>query len=199
MSLQPGRVGIGKLHLFFLLILVAVLFFNLAFWFFPSKLVHIAFSLLNWVWSHTCIWRGFPGGASGKELAWHAGSARGARLISGSGRSPGRGNGNPPVFLPGEFHGQRNLATTVRGVTKSWTWLRQLSAHDSDNHWIYICTAQQIRLYSFIYSFLYHLPIHYTNIYWRIYVFQHWTKSELIKKIKTFLKKWFWNLKIFLL
>jgi len=32
-------------------------------------------------------------------------------LIPGSGRSPGEGNGNSlPVFLPGEFHGQRSLA-----------------------------------------------------------------------------------------
>ena len=32
-------------------------------------------------------------------------------LVPGSGRSPGGGNSNPPpVFLPGEFHGQRNLA-----------------------------------------------------------------------------------------
>ena len=33
-----------------------------------------------------------------------------------------------PVFLPGKFHGQRNLSSvdwqaTVRGVTKSWTRL----------------------------------------------------------------------------
>ena len=31
-----------------------------------------------------------------------------------------------PVFLPGEFYGQRKQAT-VHGVTKSWT---QLSTHD---------------------------------------------------------------------
>ena len=32
-------------------------------------------------------------------------------LIPGSGRSPREGNGNSlPVFLPGEFHGQRSLA-----------------------------------------------------------------------------------------
>ena len=31
-------------------------------------------------------------------------------MIPGSGRSPGGGHGNPPVFLPGESHGQRNLA-----------------------------------------------------------------------------------------
>ena len=33
-----------------------------------------------------------------------------AASIPGLGRSPGEGNGNPtPVFLPGEFHGQRSL------------------------------------------------------------------------------------------
>ena len=31
------------------------------------------------------------------------------RLIPGLGRSPGGGHGNPPVFLPGESHGQRSL------------------------------------------------------------------------------------------
>ena len=31
-----------------------------------------------------------------------------AGLIPGSGKSPGAGNGIP-VFLPGKFHGQRNL------------------------------------------------------------------------------------------
>ena len=31
--------------------------------------------------------------------------------ITGSGRSPGEGNGNPlQYFLPGKFHGQRRLA-----------------------------------------------------------------------------------------
>ena len=29
--------------------------------------------------------------------------------VPGSGRSPGEGNGNTPVFLPGKFHGQRKL------------------------------------------------------------------------------------------
>ena len=41
----------------------------------------------------------------------NAGELRDAGSIPGSGRSPGRGNGNPtPVFLPGESHGQRSLA-----------------------------------------------------------------------------------------
>ena len=47
---------------------------------------------------------GFPGGSDSKESACNVNS------ISGSGRSPGEGNGHPtPVFLPGEFHGQRSL------------------------------------------------------------------------------------------
>ena len=42
--------------------------------------------------------------------------------IPGSGRSPGVGNGNTPVFLPGKFHGQRSLAGyIVHGVTKNQT------------------------------------------------------------------------------
>ena len=38
-------------------------------------------------------------------------SAGNPGLIPGLGRYPGEGNGNPtPVFLPGEFQGQRSLA-----------------------------------------------------------------------------------------
>ena len=51
---------------------------------------------------------GFPGGATGKESACNAGD-RDANLIPGSGRS-GEGNDSTPVFLHGEFHGQRSLA-----------------------------------------------------------------------------------------
>ena len=41
----------------------------------------------------------------------NAGDAKGADSIPGSGRSPGVGNGNPlQYFLPGKFHGQRDLA-----------------------------------------------------------------------------------------
>ena len=40
-------------------------------------------------------------------------------LIPGLGSSPGEGNGLPtPVFLPGDFHEQRSLGTTVQGLTK---------------------------------------------------------------------------------
>ena len=51
---------------------------------------------------------GFSGGSDGKESACNAGDQG---SIPGSGRSPGKGNSQPtPVFLPGEFHGQRSLA-----------------------------------------------------------------------------------------
>ena len=40
----------------------------------------------------------------------NAGDIRDVDLILGLGRSPGVGKGNPlQYFLPGEFHGQRNL------------------------------------------------------------------------------------------
>ena len=51
---------------------------------------------------------GFPGGAVVSPA--NAGDARDMGSISGSGRSPGEGNGNPPTYFPGKFHGQKNLA-----------------------------------------------------------------------------------------
>ena len=57
----------------------------------------------------TLLHMGFPGGSDGKESAYNTGDPG---SIPGSGRSPGEGNGwlPTPVFLPGEFHGQRSLA-----------------------------------------------------------------------------------------
>ena len=48
----------------------------------------------------------FPGGSEVKASAWNAGDPG---SIPGSGRSPEEGNGNLPVFLPGESHGRRSL------------------------------------------------------------------------------------------
>ena len=51
--------------------------------------------------------KGCPGGSDGKESAYNAGDPG---SVSGLGRSPGGGKWQPtPVFLPGEFHGQRSL------------------------------------------------------------------------------------------
>ena len=52
-------------------------------------------------------YNGFPGGSDGKESDCDVGDPG---LIPGSGRSPGEKKRHPiPVFLPGEFHGQRSL------------------------------------------------------------------------------------------
>ena len=49
-----------------------------------------------------------PGGSDGKESACSAGNLG---MMPGWGRSPGGRAWLPtPVFLPGEFHGQRSLA-----------------------------------------------------------------------------------------
>ena len=52
----------------------------------------------------------FPGGTVVKNPPASAGDARGAGSIPGLGRSPWtRKRQLTPVFLPGKFHGQRNL------------------------------------------------------------------------------------------
>ena len=64
---------------------------------------------------------GFLGCASGKESACSVGNPG---LISGWGRSPGEGNGNPLQysFLENPMEGGAWWAR-VHGVTKSWTRL----------------------------------------------------------------------------
>ena len=44
-----------------------------------------------------------------KDLPANAEDVRDPGAIPGSGRSPGEGNGSPPVFLPRKSHGQRSL------------------------------------------------------------------------------------------
>ena len=48
----------------------------------------------QWICIYTHIY-GLPGWCSGKESACNAGSARDARSVPGSGRSPKGGSGNP--------------------------------------------------------------------------------------------------------
>ena len=72
--------------------------------------------------------RGFPGGASLKNLSANAGDIRDAGWLPGSGRSPwGRAWQPSPVFLPGESVRQRSLWATVHRAAKSWTRLERLS------------------------------------------------------------------------
>ena len=61
-----------------------------------------------------------PGGSVGKESAYNVGDGA---SIPGRKDPLEKGMQPTPVFLPGESHGQRSLVATVRGVTKSQTWL----------------------------------------------------------------------------
>ena len=53
---------------------------------------------------------GFPGGSVGKETAYNAGDARDMGSITGLGRSPGGGHGDPLQYSRlGNPQGQRSL------------------------------------------------------------------------------------------
>ena len=53
---------------------------------------------------------GFPGGASGKELACQCRRREAHGFDSSVGKIPWRKAGQPtPVFMPGESHGQKSL------------------------------------------------------------------------------------------
>ena len=66
---------------------------------------------------------GFSGGSDSKESAYNAGDLS---LIPGSGRFPWRRKWLPtPVFLPGEFHGQRSLGG-----------LQSMELHKLDTNWV---------------------------------------------------------------
>ena len=69
--------------------------------------------------------KSFPGGSDGKESSCNAGDLG---LISGLGRSPGEGDGNPLQYSCLENSMDRGAwQAIVHGVTKSWTRLKQPS------------------------------------------------------------------------
>ena len=73
---------------------------------------------------------GFPGGASGKESASIAGDLG---LISGLGRSPGGGHGNPLQYSCLENSMDRRAwRASVYRLAKSRTQLKRLSTHKLD-------------------------------------------------------------------
>ena len=74
-----------------------------------------------------CIYWDFPGGISGKELAFQCRKLRDPGSIPGSGRSPGEGHGNPLQYSCLEKPMDRGaLQAMVCRVTKGWTWLKWL-------------------------------------------------------------------------
>ena len=84
------------------------------------------------------IGRGFPGGSDGKESACNA---EDPGFIPGSGKIPWRMKWLPtPVFLPGESHGQRNLAGYSPWSHKE---LDRLRRKDIQSTWITWGKAQR--------------------------------------------------------
>ena len=77
----------------------------------------------------------FPSGLAGKESTCSAGDTGDSGLFPGLGRFPWRQKRQATsVFLPGESHGQRSLAATVHGVTKSRTRLSDYSCMHTHMH-----------------------------------------------------------------
>ena len=72
---------------------------------------------------------GLPGSSAGKESACNVGDMG---LIPGLGRSPGEGNGNTPVFLPGEFHGRRSLVSYSPRGCKGLDTTEQLTLNSNN-------------------------------------------------------------------
>ena len=66
--------------------------------------------------------KGLPGGSVEKNLPANAGDAGDTGLISGSGRSPGGGNGNPLQYsCLGNSMDREAWWAIVHGIVKGWT------------------------------------------------------------------------------
>ena len=86
---------------------------------------------------------GFPRGTSGKEPACQCKRRRRRGSISGLGRSPGGGHGNPLQCSCLENPMDRGAwRAMVHRVTKSQTQLRRLSTHAYPIHiYVYVCVC----------------------------------------------------------
>ena len=136
---------------FSLYLLVFVFYFWMISFFLCIKIIHVYYkrdqeikeSQTCWddyinafVYIHS-IYMGFSGGASGKEPACNAGDGRDARSMSGLGKFPGGGHGNPLQYSCLENPmGRRAWWATAHMVSKSWTWLKWYSMHT-----FYICVV----------------------------------------------------------
>ena len=93
-------------------------------------------------YTHTHVYTGFPGGASGKEPTCQSGDVRGAGSIPVSGSSPGGGHGNPLQHPCLENPLDREAwRATVHRVAKSRTQLKRLSTHMYTHIHIYTHTT----------------------------------------------------------
>ena len=95
----------------------------------------------------TFLWaRGFPGGSDGKESTCNVGDLG---SIPESGRSPGRGHGNPLQYsCLGNPMGRGAWQATVHGVAKNRTWLSgfySLSGQGGKWHTVRECTCHWLQ------------------------------------------------------
>ena len=89
-------------------------------------------SMFSWEWQElegVGGWRGFPGGASGKEPTCNAGDIRDTGLIPELRRSPGGRHGNPLQYSCLQNPMDRAWRATVHGDAKSRTRVKQFSMH----------------------------------------------------------------------
>ena len=94
-----------------------------------STFIYLFVGLLVFDISQTRF-KGFPGGARGKEPACQCRRCKRPRFDPWVGKVPWRrARQLTPVFLPGESHGQRAWRATVHSIAKSQTRLKQLSTH----------------------------------------------------------------------
>ena len=115
--------------------------------------------LSSWCWQELKLLgpkrkKGFPRWLRGKEHACNAGDTGDAGLIPGSGRSPGGGAWQLiPVFLPGEFHGQRRLVGYGLYDCKE-SDMTEATEHEKkkENKVFLLKLSQSISLVTFIYS-----------------------------------------------
>ena len=96
-----------------------------------------------WSWYfetfYRCTLRGFPGSASGKESTCQCRRCKRCRFDLCVGKIPWRQKLQPtPVFLPGEFQGQRNLEGYSPGghkrIGRDWACMHWLSVQDLSSH-----------------------------------------------------------------
>ena len=83
------------------------------------------------VFSHqSLLYKGFPGGTVVKNPPVNSGDTRDVGSISGLGRFPGRGNGNPLQYSYLENPMDRGAwQVIVHGLAKSRTWLSDWAQH----------------------------------------------------------------------
>ena len=84
--------------------------------------IYLSAWLYMHIYSHLHNYRVFPGGSVVKSTPANAGDARDPGLIPGSGRSPGKGNGNPLQYSCLENPMDRGAWwVTIQEVSKIWT------------------------------------------------------------------------------